>query len=158
MSSRLHANLNAALGLCCLAIAGCGGHDTAMSSPSRTDPAVQDARSQSWERKQMDRVPPEQPAAIKGEVPHEVMERIRAHLAQRTGAATDSFDVVRAESREWPNGAMGCPQPGMNYTQSLVNGYWIVLRHDGRDYDYRVAERGYMVMCEGMVLEQPPAR
>lgn len=152
-------NLSATF-LCCVAMAGCSegnsASDPAASGPSRTDPAIQEARSQALERKEVRRVPPEKPAAVQGEVPENVMERIRNHLAQRTGASPDSFGVQRSEWHEWPSGAMGCPQPGMNYTQSTVRGYWIVLRHEERDYDYRVAESGHYVICEGMQLDEPP--
>jgi hypothetical protein len=139
-----------------MALGGCGETDS--EAPLRTDPSVQDARSQDLERRQLDRVPADPPAAVQGEVPGEVTERIRAHLAQRTGAPADSFEVVRGESHQWPDGSMGCPQPNMLYIQSLVQGYWIVLRHDDRDYDYRVDQSGHFVACEGTALEQPPSR
>lgn len=147
-------NLSSTFCLCCVAMAGCDEGNSASNSasngPSRDDPAVQEARSPALEHKEPTRVPPERPAAVQGEVPQDVMERVRNHLAQRTGASADTFEVQRSEWHEWPSGAMGCPQPGMHYTQSLVQGYWIVLRHDGRDYDYRVAQSGHLVICEGM--------
>lgn len=140
----------------CLTLAGCS--DTSSEPPSRTDPSMQDLRAGLLERKQIARVPPEQPAAVAGEVPDDVMDRIRRHLAERVGAGQDAITVVQAEATEWPNGAMGCPQPGMNYTQAIVPGYRIVLRYQDRDYDYRVARSGHFVICEAMVLERPPAR
>lgn len=97
-------------------------------------------------------------ASAKSPVPDEILDRIRQHVAERTGAAPDDLKVVRAEPREWPSGAMGCPQPGVHYTQSIVPGYWVVLRHEARDYDYRVARSGHFVLCEGVSLDDPPTR
>jgi hypothetical protein len=57
-------------------------------------------------------------------------------LAGRLGVAADSIDVVSVEEVTWPDGSVGCPQPGMRYTQALVNGSRIVLRVDGVDYQY----------------------
>ncbi len=148
-------HLGIAFCLCCLITPGCGDRGGA---PSRTDPAIQDARSRELDRRALARVPPEQPAAATGEVPADVLERVRRLAASRSGASADSLEVVRSEGHEWPSGAMGCPQPGVNYPQSPVRGYWIVLRHGGRDYDYRVSESGQYVTCEAMKLNQPPAR
>jgi hypothetical protein len=27
----------------------------------------------------------------------------------------------------WNDGSLGCPEPGMMYTQALVNGYWLII-------------------------------
>jgi hypothetical protein len=59
-----------------------------------------------------------------------------ADLVDRTGAAPGEIDVVSVEEVDWPDGSIGCPQPGMVYTQAIVNGTKIVLRYDGTDYSY----------------------
>lgn len=57
-------------------------------------------------------------------------------LVDRTGADRDAIEVVSVEEVDWPDGSIGCPQPGMVYTQAIVNGSKIVLRYDGTDYAY----------------------
>ena len=57
-------------------------------------------------------------------------------LVDRTGADRSDIQVVNVEEVDWPDGSIGCPQPGMVYTQAIVNGSRIVLRHDGTDYAY----------------------
>lgn len=47
--------------------------------------------------------------------------------------------VVSVEEVDWPDGSLGCPQPGMVYTQAIVNGSKIVLSHDGILYHYHQA-------------------
>lgn len=141
----------------CLTLAGCGD-GASSTNPSRTDPERLEARRAALEGKDLARLPPEPPAEIREKVPADVMGRVRAHLADRLSVPADELETVRAEAAEWPNGAMGCPQPGVHYTQALVSGYRIVLRHGGRDYDYRIAESGYFVLCEGMQVDDPPIR
>jgi hypothetical protein len=143
-----------ALILVCLAT-GCTSM-TAHCAPSRTDEAVQAAREEAFQRKRLQAVPEAEPQAAVGEVPPTIMTDVRNHLAGRTGGGPDAFEVVRAQEHEWPDGAMGCPQSGLMYTQRPVRGYWIVLAHQGRDYDYRVSESGMLVLCEAMALEDPP--
>lgn len=43
------------------------------------------------------------------------------------GGNAETFTVLRAEHVLWPNGAVGCPQPDMMYTQAVVEGYRIVI-------------------------------
>lgn len=65
-----------------------------------------------------------------------VTVRARADLARRLGVGEDDIEVISEREVTWPDGSIGCPQPGMAYTQALVNGSQIVLRHTGVDYHY----------------------
>jgi hypothetical protein len=60
----------------------------------------------------------------------------RADLAERLGAAPETIELIEQSEVTWRDGSLGCPQPGMAYTQALVNGSRIVLRHGGVDYHY----------------------
>lgn len=155
LSRTAHGALPAALLALTLNAAGCGSPER--EPASRADPEVMAAREQAMARKGMDPVPAPDAEAVVGEVPARVMTDVRDHLAGRTGGRPDAFEVIRAEAHEWPSGAMGCPQPDLTYTPRPVSGYWIVLRHDDRDYDYRLSDTGTLVLCEGMMLEDPPA-
>jgi hypothetical protein len=86
---------------------------------------------------------------ILGEVPDEILEKIIADLLARTNNDRESVDVLRAQSVIWNDGSLGCPQPGEFYTQSLVEGYWVLLKAGEREYDYRASETGYFFLCEG---------
>jgi hypothetical protein len=95
-------------------------------------------------------VPPSA-APITGEVPRAVLDAVRARLAADTGLDAAAAEVKVAEEVEWSDGSLGCPEPGMLYTQALVPGYRVVLGLDGRDYDYRVVARGGGIrLCEGV--------
>lgn len=62
-------------------------------------------------------------------------------LAAQTGANPDDINVVVHEEVTWRDGSLGCPKPGMNYTQALVEGYRIVLHADGEEFTYH-GQRG----------------
>ena len=51
----------------------------------------------------------------------------RADLARRLGVDPDDLEVISAEEVTWPDGSLGCPEPGMSYTQALVDGSKVVL-------------------------------
>jgi len=64
------------------------------------------------------------------------------------GIATDAVEVVMARAVTWPNGAWGCPKPGMAYTQMVVNGYQLVVKAAGRTYDYRFGSGDAPRLCQ----------
>ena len=57
--------------------------------------------------------------------------------------------IVRAESVVWNDGSLGCPEPGMEYTQALINGYWVVIEAAGQTYDFRVDARRQIPVVPG---------
>jgi hypothetical protein len=57
-------------------------------------------------------------------------------LAARLDVQTDSIDVLTAVLVVWPNGALGCPEPGRSYTQVMTDGSVIELGVDGVVYRY----------------------
>lgn len=101
-------------------------------------------------------VPGEPPDAalepVTGEVPAEILEAILAEVAEQTGAQPEQVEFVRAEQAIWNDGSLGCPQPGVVYTQAPVTGYWVVLQFNGETFDFRVNERGIFTRCDGPTL------
>ncbi len=87
-------------------------------------------------------------APVTGEVPEAVLASILEDAARRTGADPATAKVVRAEAVTWSDGSLGCPEPGMFYTQALVDGYWVVVELGGVTLDYRVGSRGAFRLCE----------
>jgi hypothetical protein len=77
------------------------------------------------------------------------------------GLKADEVAVVSAESREWRDGSLGCPQPGMMYTQAITSGYLIVLEVEGHQYEFHTGagnDAGVLCKIDGKpaweVLEQ----
>lgn len=95
---------------------------------------------------------PEPPPATTGEVPASILDAILADAATRSDGP---FVVVRAQAVTWSDGSLGCPEPGMNYTQALVDGYWVVLEGDSQTLDYRASANGSFKLCPAL-LGVPP--
>jgi hypothetical protein len=93
-------------------------------------------------------IPSQEVTPVVGEVPSQLMDKILADLEKRLGVNRQAIQVERAEAVVWNNGSLGCPVPGQFYTQALVNGYWVVLRVDSKDYDYRASQSGFFTLCE----------
>ena len=61
-------------------------------------------------------------------VPREVRRLVVADAARRFRVIESSVVIASAEQITWNDGSLGCPEPGMNYTQALVPGYRIVAK------------------------------
>jgi len=82
-----------------------------------------------------------------GAVPDPVVAAVIADAAVLTGAAPAGITVVTATSVTWPNGALGCPQPGFAYTEMVEPGYRVVVKAAGTTLDYRVGAGGTPQLC-----------
>ena len=85
-----------------------------------------------------------QPSQVPGEkpsgtiaLPTSVIEPVVAEVAKLAGVPADQVTVISAEEVTFSDGSLGCPQPGMVYTQALVDGYKIVAEAGGKTYDFR---------------------
>jgi hypothetical protein len=70
-----------------------------------------------------------------------------ADAARRTGYDPSALQVIGAETVNWPDGSLGCPEPGMNYTLALVPGYRIRIQAGTEVLDYHASRRGSLVLC-----------
>jgi hypothetical protein len=84
-----------------------------------------------------------------GEVPVDLMDKIRADAAQRSGVAVASIVEQVGQAVEWPDGSLGCPKPGVAYLQVITPGYHVVLVAGVGSYDYRANDRGHFFLCGG---------
>ena len=71
----------------------------------------------------------------------------KADLATRLRVQAVELEVISAEEVTWPDGSLGCPEPGMSYTQALVDGSKVVLGHEGRVYVYHAGDDGQPFLC-----------
>ncbi len=61
-------------------------------------------------------------------------------LVKRVEEEPETIQIVRAEQVTWSDSSLGCPEPGMLYAQVLTTGIWLVLSHQGQEFDYRVTD------------------
>jgi hypothetical protein len=76
-----------------------------------------------------------------------VTDAVLVDAAERTGFEVSRLQVVESIAVTWPDGSLGCPEPGMNYTMALVPGYRIRIRADQQVLNYHASARGYWVFC-----------
>jgi len=79
----------------------------------------------------------------------------RADAAKRSGLAPAQLQVVTAQPVTWSDGSLGCPRPGMLYTQALVPGYRVQLRVGSEIWNYHGSERGGVVLCPPGQAQEP---
>jgi hypothetical protein len=102
------------------------------------DPGVDDSEAQP---------PPEpDPADYDGPLAHLVAIAM-VDLAERLNVGTSEIEVVSVESVVWPDGSLGCPLPGMRYTQVQIDGAKIVLAVDGGVYNYHSGANRDPFLC-----------
>ncbi len=64
--------------------------------------------------------------------------------------------VLTAAAMQWPDGSLGCPEPGVMYTQAVVDGSQIVVEAGGETYDYRLDGSGNFRLCDSPVGKLSP--
>jgi hypothetical protein len=118
------------------------------SGASPVETGTPDASRPTRSAPDLSTVPPSD-APVIGEVPADILADLVADAAERTATEPDAVEVVQAEAVTWNDGSLGCPEPGMSYTQALVDGYQVILRAGGDELDYRVGGEGGFRICEG---------
>ena len=73
-------------------------------------------------------------------------------LATRLGIDASDVTVVEARAVTWGDSSLGCPEPGVQYLQRLVDGALVVLEAGGRRYEYHGGDP--LVLCES---PKPPS-
>ena len=86
---------------------------------------------------------------------HEQIEFSKKALAQRLDIEPKSITLSEAREVTWRSGALGCPEPGMNYTQALVPGALIFLRAGNEIHRYHAKISAKPFYCPRQRAEQP---
>jgi hypothetical protein len=87
-----------------------------------------------------------------------VIAAARADAARRSGLPDSALHVDRAEAVTWRDGSLGCPQPGMAYTQALVPGFRVRLRAGDLVLDYHAGRSGLPQWCPPGRAQDPLAQ
>lgn len=100
---------------------------------------------------------PTTPTSSPGSRLQAVIDQALQDLSGRLGVSTDAIEVESAEAVTWPDGSLGCPEPGHSYTQALVEGFRVILRHEGEVYDYHAGSDTPPFLCEEDDVRVPPS-
>lgn len=80
------------------------------------------------------------------------IEKARADLMTRISSS--KIETDSAEPMVWSDGSLGCPQPGVEYTQAEVSGFRIILRAENKLWDYRAGAKGGVVLCDAPMTDK----
>lgn len=80
-------------------------------------------------------------------IPDAVLRPIVLDAAARAGVEPGDLTLVHAAAVEFNDGSLGCPEPGMAYTQAIVSGWQVILEHAGERIDYRASGPGAFRVC-----------
>lgn len=72
---------------------------------------------------------------------------VRADAAQVWAGRDPKQLQVSSQAVTWADGSLGCPQPGLMYTQALVPGWRLVVREGGRELIYHAGRHGQWLGC-----------
>lgn len=67
--------------------------------------------------------------------------------ATHLGVAASEISVQQVEAREWGDSSLGCPQPGILYSQIVTPGFLIVINSRGKQLEYHSDTRARVVLC-----------
>ena len=81
-------------------------------------------------------------------LPASIIDPVVTDAAGRLGVDPSAVTIVSAHLETFSDGSLGCPEPGMLYTQALVDGYQVVVEANGTRLDYRGSGPGQFRICE----------
>jgi hypothetical protein len=90
-------------------------------------------------------------------VPREVRRAVAAAAAGQLKVSPNDIVLTRVEQVTWSDGSLGCPQPGLMYTQMLVPGYRVSVRHREQEAVFHTDARGASVGCGRFGAPRGPA-
>jgi len=128
------------------ACAAPGGEDQTISDSPTRAPFVTVAPSSTT---------PEGTDEMSGNVPADILQAISQDAATVTATDVSDVELVMTKAITWNDGSLGCPEPGMMYTQALVDGFQVVVRAADQELDYRVGRNGAFMICEGGGIDAP---
>ncbi len=137
-------------------VIGCGGGGNGQSAATAAQPASNSADDVAAASAPAQPQPlPAQPA-MNSDLQSLVRDAL-ADASRRTGLGASALEVKSAQAVTWSDGSLGCPEPGMLYTQALVPGYRILIRAGAELLDYHASARGpaQLVLCPAQRATDP---
>lgn len=81
-------------------------------------------------------------------LPESIVDPVIADVAKLAGVPKERVLVEFAAAMSYPDGGLGCPEPGVAYPQVPVEGWRIVASVAGTVYDYRGSSKVRLRRCD----------
>ena len=134
-------NASGAVGLLAWALAGCSSMSGGQIE-QRADEDLRAAPSTTNATGGRQQLPP-------------ILEEIRIDASKRAGVPLAEVTLLTLEPVTWADGSLGCPEPGMMYTQALVRGYRIRVDAAGTPMTYHTGATSTFVLCPPERAQEP---
>lgn len=63
------------------------------------------------------------------------------------GLSPGNITVLTVQEQSFGDSSLGCPEPGMSYTQVVTSGYIVLLQAGGQQYEYHTDHSGETVVA-----------
>ena len=128
-------------------VAGCTA--AASGSPGKSPDAAAPSTDVAGSLEPASLQPSPEPTVSRGpiDLPASVVDPVVADIARVAAVPVDQVTVQSAAFLTFPDAGLGCPVPGMVYTQVQIDGYKIVAVVAGTTYDYRGTGSGKFRRC-----------
>lgn len=77
-----------------------------------------------------------------------LVAKARADLQRRLSVEADEIELLEFKAVIWPDSSLGCPRPGMNYTQVQRDGVLIRFTAQGRTFAYHGGSGRDPFLCD----------
>jgi hypothetical protein len=77
-----------------------------------------------------------------------VVGKAKEDLSKQLNLDVKQITLLEAKAIDWPDAALGCPQPEMVYATVVTPGYWILLEADGKQYPYHTDRGKQFILCK----------
>jgi hypothetical protein len=80
--------------------------------------------------------------------PQPAVDAALRDAAAHLGVSPTNLKVDQVEPRQWGDSSLGCPKPGLMYSQIVTPGFVITVSGAGKQLEYHSDTRGRVVLCQ----------
>jgi hypothetical protein len=81
-------------------------------------------------------------------LPDSVASAVLQDAVKRSKLNSNQLRIIKAESKNWPDGCLGLSSPDIACTQIVVSGWQVTVTGKGRNFVYRTDDSGSLVKFE----------
>ena len=88
-------------------------------------------------------------SAVASPVAGSVEAKVAQALSKKTGVDTSKLVLTTKDALDWPDSALGCPAPGMMYSQIVTSGFKLIYSDGAKTYEVHTDRSGNRaVLCQ----------
>jgi hypothetical protein len=83
--------------------------------------------------------------------PPELVSAAQQQLAKHLKVGANDLPLQSANMKQWPDGALGCPEPGKAYPQIVISGFLLIFTDPAQSVQHEMhtgASAAQMILCE----------